>query len=258
VTPPSDFMRKVYVKMGVEEERTRTIRLGQPHFDQINRRARRSPYYDVRPWHCERSTGPLRFGFFGTTRHNKGLDILIRAIPLLEKDVRQRCQFLVRASGWDWPFRKRVLQFPEVQFAGGYDLHQLIGAWSEYDVGILPHIWFENSPLVMLEHLHAGKMVVTSRLGGPAEWIVEQAKGAGGAESDGASRHAGGQCGNGLFFPGGDPEGLATCITRLVKGEVTVPSPREVHDVTPHLQSYPGHVSEVATMYAGLLAEASG
>lgn len=255
VTPPSDFLRRVHVAMGVEESRTRTVRLGQPHFDQINRRARRSPYYNTRPWDPSTSTRPLRFGFFGTTRHNKGLDILIRAIPLLEKDVRQRCQFLIRAAGWDWPFRKRVCEFPEVQFAGGYDLMQFIGAWGEYDVGILPHIWFENSPLVMLEHLHGGKLVVSSRLGGPAEWLIEP--GSGSTSQNRARKEAVPSPSdlpyNGLMFPAGDPENLAKCITRLAKGEVIIPSPREIHAATPMLQSYPGHVTGVASMYQELL-----
>jgi len=240
VTPPSDFVGRVYVKMGLEASRMRVVRLGQPHFDQINRRTRRSPFYVERPWDPQRATRPLRFGFFGTVRHNKGLDVLARAIPLLERDVRQRCQFLIRAGGWDWPFRKRLSRYPEVQFAGGYDLLQLIGAGGEYDVGILPHIWFENSPLVMLEHLHAGKLVVSSRLGGPPEWLID-------GREPGAARY------NALLFPGGEPEGLAEAIRALVSGEVAVPSAREVHDATLMLQSYPAHVAEVDSIYQRLI-----
>jgi glycosyltransferase involved in cell wall biosynthesis len=238
VTPPSDFLGRVHVAMGLDESRTRVVRLGQPHFDQINRRARRSPFYRNRPWDPRTSTGPLRLAFFGVTRANKGLDVLIRAIGVLPREVRQRCQFLIRAGGWDWPFRKRVAELPEVQFAGGYDLLQLIGAGGEYDVGILPHIWFENSPLVMLEHLHAGKFVIASRLGGPPEWIVEPP----------ASRY------NGLMFPAGVPEALASCIGRLVSGEVTLPTPAEIHDATPKLQSYPAHVAEVESIYRSVVA----
>lgn len=232
VTPPSEYLRRVHVAMGVEDQRTRHVRLGQPHFDQINRRARRSPYYDVRPWDPETARRPLRLAFLGTTRHNKGLDILARAIPLLSKEVRQRCQFLIRAQGWDWPFRARLSLYPEVQFAGGYDLFQLIGAWGEYDVGILCHIWFENSPLVMLEHLHGGRFVLSPRLGGPVDWIDPPR--------------------NGLLYPAGHPEKLADCITQLVTGEVAIPSPREVHEASV-LQSYPDHVREVAGIYRELL-----
>lgn len=240
VTPPSEFLGRAHVAMGLEGSKVCVVRLGQPHFDQIHRRTKRSAGYDRRPWSPE-SPGPLRFAFLGVTRPNKGLDVMVRAIEVLDAGVRRRCQFLVRAGGWDWPFRRRVAGFPEVQFAGGYDLMQLIAAGGEYDVGILPHIWFENSPLVLLEHLHAGKFVIASRLGGPPEWIVEP-----------RSSRAWPQ-GNGVMFAGGDPAGLAGCIARLVRGEVELPSAREVHAVTPNLSSYPEHVREVERVYAGAM-----
>jgi GT2 family glycosyltransferase/glycosyltransferase involved in cell wall biosynthesis len=234
VIPPSDFLRRLHVSMGVDEHRTRWVRLGQPHFDQINRRARRSPYYDVRPWDPANATRPLRFGFFGTTRSNKGVEVLAAAIPLLPRDVRKRCHITIRAHGWELPLRKRLARFPEVTVYAGYDLYQLIGAAGEYDVGLLPHIWLENSPLVMLEHLHAGKFMVASRLGGPPDWILEGR--------------------NGMLFTAGRPDELAACMTKLITGEVEIPSPREVHAAST-LWSYPDHVREVEGVYREVLGE---
>lgn len=244
VTPPSVFLLDAMRVMGVESPKLRHVRLGQPHFDQLNRCARRAPGYSERPW-SPASTSPLRLAFLGTTRNNKGLEVLVRAIPLLAKGVRQRCHFVIRAAGWDWLFRKRLSVFPEVSFAGGFDSLQLISMMGEFDVGILPHIWFENSPLVMLEMLHAGKFVLASRLGGPPDWIVQP------GESVEYPR------GNGLLFPGGDAAALAECITRIVGGEVTLPSPREVHAASV-LQSYPDHVREVESIYLDLLAGGDG
>jgi glycosyltransferase involved in cell wall biosynthesis len=234
VVPPSRFLRDVHKTMGVDPERMRVLRLGTPHLDRLNRRARLSPFYDVRPWEPEQARRPLRFGFFGTTRNSKGLRVLIDAIPLLSPAARRRCQFLVRASGWDWPFRKMVSRFPEVQFAGGYDLIQRIGSWGEYDVGILTHVWFENSPIVLLEHLHAGKFAVSPSLGGPPEWITHGV--------------------NGLLYAGGHPEALAECIEDLVDGTVPIPSPREVHEST-KLTSFPEHVAEVEALYQEFLGQ---
>lgn len=229
VTPPSDFVRRVYVTMGLHEARSRVVRLGQPHFDQINRRTQRSPYYDKRPWDPRTATRPLRFGFFGAMRPSKGIDVLAAAIPLLPRDIRQRCQFHIRAQGFDWPLRKKLALYPEVSFSGAYDLFQLIGSGGEYDVGVLPHVWFENSPLVLLEHLHAGKFVLCSRLGGPVEWVDPP--------------------NNGLLLPGGRPDQLAEAIGRLVRAEVAIPSPREIHEASPILRSYPDHIREVEGIY---------
>src|SRR5262249_45022145 len=162
-TPPSDFVRRVYVEMGLAEQRSRVVRLGQPHFDQINRKARRSPFYDTSPWDARTADRPLRLAFFGAMRPSKGIDCLAASIRMLPREVRQRCQFHIRAQGFDWPVRKKLAEYPEVSFSGAYDLLQLIGSGGEYDVGLLPHVWFENSPLVLLEHLHAGKFVISSR-----------------------------------------------------------------------------------------------
>lgn len=232
ILSPSNFLLKAHAAMGVMESKLHWTRLGQPHFDQINRKARRSPFYDKPPWNPADESRPLRFGFYGTTRANKGLEVFLQAIPLLDRRIRQRCQFHIRALGWDWPLRKRMSMYPEVAFVGGYDLIQLISAGGEYDVGVLPHIWFENSPLVMLEHLHAGKFMIASRLGGPPDWIDPP--------------------NNGLLFAAGRPDELAWCITRLVTGEVRLPSPREVHAAS-HLQSYPAHVTEVDSIYQGII-----
>jgi glycosyltransferase involved in cell wall biosynthesis len=232
ILSPSGFLLKAHAAMGVLDHKLRWVRLGQPHFDQINRKARRSPFYDAEPWDPASAARPLRFGFFGTTRANKGLEVLVQAIPMLDARVRTRCQFLIRALGWDWPLRKRLSMYPEVTFAGGYDLIQLIAAAGDYDVGILPHIWFENSPLVMLEHLHAGKFMIASRLGGPPDWIDPPS--------------------NGLLFAAGRPDELAWCITRLVTGEVRIPTPREIH-ASSVLRSYPDHVREVESIYHEVL-----
>jgi hypothetical protein len=53
---------------------------------------------------------------------------------------------------------------------------------------------------------------------------------------------------NGLLFPGGSETALAECITRLVTGQVAIPSPREIHERST-LQSYPAHVREVEGIY---------
>lgn len=243
VTPPSDYLRRVHVAMGVPEEKTRWVRLGQPHFDQINRRARRSPFYDARPWDPATATRPLRFAFFGTVRPNKGLEVLARAIPLLEQSVRERCQFIIRAQGYEFGFRKRLARYPEVSVWCGYDVYQLIAAAGEYDVGVLSHIWLENSPLVLLENFHAGKMVVCSRLGGPVDWLKDP--------RTNPTDY------NGMFFTGGAEEQLAECITKLVTGEVAIPSAREIHQRTT-LRSYPDHVREVEGIYHEVVDRKSG
>ena len=236
VTPPSEFLGRVHESMGLDPRRRRTVRLGQPHFDRMHRAAIALPGYERTPW-TPADERPLRLAFFGTVRPNKGLRVLADAIALLPEAVRHKCVFHIRAAGGDWAFRKLLSGFPQVQFAGAYDLLQRAASVAEYDVGVLPHIWMENSPLVLLEHLHAGKMVITSQLGGPPEWIIAK---------DGVA--------NGLLFPSGDASDLADRIASLVRGEVAIPSAKAVHDITPHLTSYPAHLEEVQAIYEQAIA----
>jgi glycosyltransferase involved in cell wall biosynthesis len=125
----------------------------------------------------------------------------------------------------------------------GYVLDQLAGSVGAYDVGVLSHIWLENSPLVLLEHLHAGKFVLAPRLGGVVDFIREP------GDAMGAAKHA---LGNGLMFEGGDAAELARSIERLISGEVVVPSPAEVHEAST-LRSYPDQVREFDEIYAELM-----
>ena len=269
VTPPSDYLRRVHVAMGVPEDRTRWVRLGQPHFDEINRRARRSPFYDVRPWDPNTARRPLRFAFYGTTRPNKGLEVFARAIPLVAPELRARCQFVIHAAGDDAAIRRRLRGLAQVQVWPGYELAQLAAGFGEYDVGVLSHIWLENSPLVLLEHLHGGKFVLAPRLGGVVDFVhepkhsmsertpsvservVQRTTGPEVPVAEQSDRTA---LGNGLLFAGGDESGLARCIERLVTGEVVIPTAREVHEIST-LRSYPEHVAEVDAIYASLLGE---
>lgn len=90
----------------------------------------------------------------GTTRLPKGLNVLVQAIQLLPKPIRQQCQFIVRAAGQITPFKELLRSYPEVTFLGGYTVSDLVTTTTEYEVDILPHLWFEIGPLVLLEHLH--------------------------------------------------------------------------------------------------------
>jgi hypothetical protein len=77
--------------------------------------------------------------------------------------------------------------------------------------------------------------VICSRLGGPVEWVDPPR--------------------NGLMFAGGHASELAACMTKLVLGEVPIPSPREIHQATPILQSYPDHIREIEAVYREVLGE---
>ncbi len=208
VIGPSRFITDVLVSMGFPKQKCEFVPYGQPHFDALRRIARGHAFYEKRPWAATSPDRPLRIGFLGTVFPNKGLEVLTQAIPRLSQRVRQHCHFVIRAHGDDTPFRHRLAPYPEVSFLGGYRYEDLASIHRDFDVAVVPHIWLENAPLVMLELLNSGKFIIMSRLGGVVDFI---------REPDAA------QCGNGIFFNGGDPVDLAKAISRVVMGEVSIP-----------------------------------
>ncbi|MEM9065936.1 MAG: glycosyltransferase family 4 protein [Planctomycetota bacterium] len=225
VTPPSAFLGEVYVKMGLDRSKLKVVRLGLPHLDRISAAAKASPFAEAPPWApgCGR---PLRIAFLGTVRSNKGLEVFVRAIESLDDVTRSKCRFIIRAFGHDAPYRRRLAHLPEVSMLGGYDPIDLIGMAADYDVGVLPHVWFENSPIVMLEHLHGGRPVIASRLGGVPEWV-----------RDGV---------NGWLVPGGESEAMAQAIVSVVSEDAAIP--RDVG--SPLLTTVCAHLDEVESLFS--------
>jgi glycosyltransferase involved in cell wall biosynthesis len=238
VIGPSRYITDVLVAMGLNSQKCKFVPYGQPHFDALRRVARGHAYFEKRPWNSKTSSRPLRFGFLGTVFPNKGLEVLTRAIPLLDQSVRQACHFAIRAYGDDAAFRHRLAPFPEVSFLGAYRYEDLASIHRDFDVAIVPHIWLENAPLVMLELLNSGKFMIMSRLGGVVDFICEP---------------EGSKPGNGIYFDGGDPQDLAAAITRVATGAVEIPSPQEVQNVSPNLISYLEHVRQVEDVYGSVL-----
>lgn len=230
---PSRFLLGVHQSFGVESRLLRHVPLGQPHFDGILQAAKSSHYYESSPWNPT-SPRPLRFAYFGNCYPNKGLATLCKTIELLPKTIAARSHFVIRASGDDEPFRQWMQGRSNVSFLGSYDLRQLLSSAGGYDVCIFPNMGLENSPLVVLEALHAGKFVIASQLGGPTDWIQPPR--------------------NGLLFPAGDCDALVSAITSLIKGLVHVPSPKAIHEVST-LESFSSYTSHIETIYNSGLAQ---
>lgn len=204
---PSRFVMDVHAAMGVDQLRLVLVPLGLPHVDRLRLMAREDAGADQMPWSVG-DARPLRLAFFGTVHPNKGLVTLLRALLMLEPHERARLHVLVHASGGDEPLREWMKGVPEVAFLGAYSLGRIESAWREYDVGVFPNAGLDNSPLVVMEHLNAGKFTLVSDLGGPGELIREGE--------------------NGMLVEASNPASWAKALRALIGGEVVVPSPNSV------------------------------
>jgi glycosyltransferase involved in cell wall biosynthesis len=116
-----------------------------------------------------------RFGFFGQPTPYKGLDVLLRALPLA---LRENPAITLTVFGAD---REDVLRLfpmlePQIEaaganlsFAGRYDAMDAVALMRSVGWVVVPSVWWENSPVVIQEARRAGTPLIVSGIGGMAE-----------------------------------------------------------------------------------------
>lgn len=121
----------------------------------------------------DESTPLGRHLFFGRLSKEKDIETILRAFTLLPEGE------MIDIVG-DGPERERLEDISvelritsRVNFLGskyGEDLNRVIAQAKSV---ILSSAWYENMPYVLLESLHAGKIVIAARMGGIPERIVD-------------------------------------------------------------------------------------
>jgi glycosyltransferase involved in cell wall biosynthesis len=117
--------------------------------------------------------GTVTFGFFGSVNPQKGLEVLVSAFRQYRHDA---FRLVVRGNMRHFPkYAKRVRAFADIDaritFRGPYGHDALADALSSIDVLVVPSVWYENTPFVVLEAFSAGRPVVASDLGGLSEIV---------------------------------------------------------------------------------------
>lgn len=140
--------------------------------------------------------GRVRFGFVGSLVWYKGCEVMVRAMNALDPS---RARLLVygdyRPDEDPFHAELRELAGESVEFRGRFDNAKLSEVYTEIDVLIVPSVWFENSPITIHEAFLAETPVVTSDIGGMAEYV-----------RDGV---------DGLHFRVGDADDLARVLRRF-------------------------------------------
>lgn len=142
---------------------------------------------------------PLRLGFVGSVLPIKGVHTLVAAAQRL----RGAFEVVVHGDGPpDYVASLRRLDRRElVRFRGGFGDAAQPGLLAELDVGVVPSVCLDHSPLVVGELQAARVPVVGARIGGIPEYV---------------------QAGAGELFPSGDDAALAAVLQRLVDAPATV------------------------------------
>gem|GEM_PF-1432894 len=162
----------------------------------------------------------LHLLFLGTWVAHKGPQVLAHALATMPSSLFQDGQIRATAVGpAPFPaFQKEVIELAQgrLQLRPALLPHEVPAILSEVDVLIVPSLWAENAPLVVLEAFAAGTPVIASRIGGLPELLSG---------------------GGGQLFEAGDHQELATILTelatlpgRLRELRAHVRSPRDVSD----------------------------
>ena len=179
VFAPSQFLVNMLIAAGLPKRKVQVVKIGLKHLDEL----KNSPVAEGP------KDGMVHFAFHGGGQYHKGASLLLKAIEQLPLDIRNRAQFHL----WGVELEKSI---PGIKTYAAYGVEELLSHSSLYHVGILAHLWFENSPVAMLEHLSLGKPVITPRLGGVEDYIREGE--------------------NGWFFEPGNSSALSKLIERIV------------------------------------------
>jgi len=166
---PSLFLKKRYVEWGIEEAKISVIENGLPEAA--------SSVIDAGN---EDILKPKQtFAFFGQINPYKGIDVLLQALTLLPKAIRQQVRVEIHGANLDQQeskYQKKVKKLLKklgktAIFQGAYEQHEMPTLLRAVDWAVVPSIWWENSPVVIQEALAAKVPLIVSNIGGMSEKV---------------------------------------------------------------------------------------
>lgn len=141
----------------------------------------------------------LQIGYIGQIAPHKGVHVLIQAINLLPTAGRPVeltiYGNLAQNPGYTQELRQQIGSNPHIRLAGRFDNSRAAEVFAQFHATVVPSLWYENSPLVILEAHATGRPVLASAMGGMAELVRDEV--------------------DGLHFTPGDAADLARQIQRL-------------------------------------------
>ena len=162
--PPSRTVRDRMIRYGLPEDRVELLPVGiEP--------------LSVPPMGAFEGRDPV-FGYVGTLAPHKGVHLAVEAM----RHLGGRGELVIYGRSDYYPryvasLRAQAKGLP-VRFAGSIEHARLSEAFAEFDVLVMPSVWFENFPMVIQEARSAGRPVIVSDLGGMAELVDDGVDGA--------------------------------------------------------------------------------
>jgi len=212
---PSDFLRRKLIQGGFDPARVESV----PNFVDLESHAG-LPEKDY-------------FCYLGRLSHEKGLDMLIRAVAKIDKG-----RLLIVGQGPEEENLKRLtaeLGARRVEFAGYKSGAELTRILAESQFVVLPSRWYENLPFAVMEAFASSKAVVASAIGGIPEMV-----------DDGV---------NGFLFPMGNVDALAGRLEKMLADrDLREKMGRRAREKAEKLYRRDGHYERIMAIYREVTA----
>jgi glycosyltransferase involved in cell wall biosynthesis len=176
---------------------------------------------------AQRAVGQtLRVGYTGQIARHKGVHLLVAAFRKLNAGNREIELHIYGGLEANAPYVEQLRRSaggdPRIHFHGRFDNRLIPSMLAELDVHVVPSVWYENSPIAIMEAQAAGNPVITAALGGMAEMVRHEE--------------------DGLLFRPADADDLARQLQRLIDEPELLPRlragvkpPRAIEDEMLHL-----------------------
>nr|WP_281805434.1 glycosyltransferase family 4 protein [Methylocystis echinoides] len=128
-------------------------------------------------------TGRLSLLYIGSFNPTKGIDIAVRAIRSLPEALPVRLDIRAPSGGpeqqtYEEYVRALAGNDPRIAFQGPLNRNEIAREMRLHDALLVPSVWMETGPLVVLEAQAVGLPVIGSKIGGIAELMHEPEDGA--------------------------------------------------------------------------------
>lgn len=187
-TSPSQFLINKHIENGLKARATAVIRNGIP-LPQVAARAR-DPQ------------APLKFLFPARLTIEKGCEVVLAALQHLPSDLNFELT-VVGKGALEEKFTAAAAQDKRLRFLGYVSGEQKTQVFSQSDCLIIPSLWYENAPVVIVEAAAYGMGVIGSRIGAIPEFVKDQE--------------------TGLLFEPGNPQALAAAMIELIRNPQRLP-----------------------------------
>jgi glycosyltransferase involved in cell wall biosynthesis len=181
----------------------------------------------------------LRVAFIGSLIPVKGAHVVMEAWERLTEGERSQATLEIHGPSFhDAEYQSQLEALAAssgARMGGALDRVQVAEVLRRTDLLVVPSLWFENQPLVILEALAAGTPLCVSDLGGMAE-LVEVGR-------------------NGFRFPVGDVGALAQLLSGVIAGPQAL---EQLCGEPVRLPTVSDQLDEIEIVYREILEESEG